>query len=89
MVQQSMITDQDKSQLKRTFRKDLKTDVAVTLFTHQSSVLTVPGRECRYCPQTQQLIEELASLSPKLQLKTIDFYQDPDAARDYAVNDTP
>lgn len=89
MVQQSMISDQDKSQLKRTFRKDLKSDVAVTLFTHKSSVLTVPGRECRYCPQTQQLMEELTSLSPKLHLETVDFYQEPKTAQDYAVSRIP
>ena len=89
MVQQSMISDQDKSQLKRTFRKDLKSDVVVTFFTHKSSVLTVPGRECRYCPQAQQLMEELASLSPKLRLETVDFYQDPKTAEDYAVTRIP
>ena len=89
MVQQSMISDQDKSQLKRAFRKDLKSDVAVTFFTHKSSVLSVPGRECRYCPQAQQLMEELASLSPKLRLETVDFYQDSKTAQDYAVTRIP
>jgi len=89
MVQQSMIPDQDRSQLKRTFRKDLKSGIAVTLFTHKSSVLTVPGRECRYCPQTEQLMEELASLSPKIKLETVDFYQSPETAQDYAVSRIP
>ena len=89
MVQQSMIPDQDKSQLKRTFRKDLKSGIAVTLFTHKSSVLTVPGRECRYCPETEQLMEELASLSPKIKLETVDFYQSPETAQDYAVSRIP
>jgi glutaredoxin-like protein len=90
MVQQSMIPDQDKSQLKRTFRKDLKSGIAVTLFTHKtSSLLTVPGRDCRYCPQTEQLMAELASLSPKIELETVDFYQDPETAQDYAVSRIP
>lgn len=89
MAQQSMISDQDKSQLKRTFRKDLKSDVTITLFTQKSSVLAIPGRECRYCPQTQQLMDDLASLSPKLQLETVDFYQDAESAGRYGVTRIP
>lgn len=81
MVQQSIISAQDRSQLRRNFRKDLKGGVALTLFTRKGSVLTIPGRDCPYCPQTQQLMEELTALSPKLELKTVDFYQEPETAQ--------
>ena len=68
MAQQSLIQDQQKSQLKRTFRKDLEANGEMRLFTQRPSPITVPGRECQYCAQTQQMLEELSALSPKLSL---------------------
>ena len=87
--QQPIIPDRDKNQLKRDFRKDLKSDVFLHLFTQKPSPLTIPGRECRYCPQTQQLMEELAGLSPKIHLEIVDFYEQPQAAQEYGVTRIP
>ena len=84
-MRQSLIADRDKAQLKRTFRKDLAKEVKVRLFTQKPSPVTVPGRECRYCAQTQQLMEELTELSPKVHLETVDFYQQSQTARDAGV----
>ncbi len=89
MVQQELINGRDKAQLKRTFRKDLKADVAVKLFTQKPSVVTVPGRECTYCQQTQQLMDELSGLSPKIRLETVDFYQEIQTAQDYGISRVP
>jgi glutaredoxin len=89
MTPQPVISEQDKTQLKRTFRKDLKARVNLKLFTQKPSSLTIPGRECPYCPQTQQLMEELAELSPKLQLEIIDFYGQPEVARQNGVERIP
>ncbi len=69
--------------LKREFRKELKKDITIRLFTQKPSPLTIPGRECRQCPQTQELMEELASLSPKLHLEVYEFHdQTEETARD-------
>ena len=89
MTQQVLITNQNKSQLKRTFRKDLKNEVKLRLFTQKPSPVTIPGRECAYCLRTQQLMEELAALSPKLHLETIDFYQESQVASDQGVTRIP
>ena len=89
MTPQPVISEQDKTQLKRTFRKDLKARVNLKLFTQKPSSLTIPGRECPYCPQIQQLMEELAELSPKLQLEIIDFYGQPEVARQNGVERIP
>ena len=89
MVQRSLISDQDKAQIKRTFRKDLKADVYLRFFTHQPSLLTVPGRECPTGPQAQQLLEELSALSPKLHLEIFDFYAKPDVADQFGVDKIP
>ena len=89
MTLQPLISDQDKAQLKRTFRKDLAGDVNLRLFTQAPSRVTVPGRECRFCAQTQQLLEELSALSPKLHLETVDFYQQSQLAQENGVSRIP
>ena len=89
MTQQALIPDQQKAQLKRTFRKDLKAEVELRLFTQRPSPIAVPGRECRYCVQTQQMLEELAALSPKVHLETIDVYAQPGLARDEGITKVP
>ena len=88
-MQQSLISEQDKTQLRRTFRKDLKRQVQLRLFTQKQSLLTIPGRECPYCPQTELLMEELAGLTPKIALETVDFYGQPDIAREQEVTRIP
>ena len=89
MAQQTMIQEQQRSQLKRTFRKDLKADVEMRLFTQRPSPITVPGRECRYCVETQQMLEELVALSPKLRLEVIDIFAQPELAKDEDIVRVP
>jgi glutaredoxin-like protein len=89
MTQQALIQDQQKAQLKRTFRKDLKADVELRLFTQRPSPIAVPGRECRYCVETQQMMEELVELSPKLHLEIIDVYAQPELAKDEDITRVP
>ena len=59
------------------------------MFTQKQSLLTIPGRECPYCPQTELLMEELAGLTPKIALETVDFYGQPDIARAQGVTRIP
>ncbi len=89
MTQQALIPDQEKSQIKRTFRKDLKAEVYLRLFTQRPSPIAVPGRECKYCLQTQQMLEELAALSPKVHLETVDIYAEPGLAREEGITRVP
>ena len=84
-----MIPDRDKDVLKREFRKDLKNDVTIRLFTQGSSLLSIPGRECQYCPQTKQLMEELAALSPKLHLEVFDFHSQTEERDKFGVERIP
>lgn len=88
-AQQEMIPPQEKARLKRDFRKRLQTDITLRLFTQRPSPIAVPGRDCRYCPQTLRLMEELAALSPKLQLETIDFHAQPQRAQDNGISRIP
>lgn len=83
------ILDKDKQTLKDRFKRELKTDVTLRLFTQRTFGLTIPGRECRYCDDTQKLLEELTSLSPKLHLETKDFYSQAQDAREAGVTRIP
>ena len=86
---QDLIPPQEKPRLKREFRKHLKADLRLRLYTQRPSPIAIPGRDCRYCPQTQQLMEELASLSPKLELQTVDFHTEKDMALEDDVSRIP
>ena len=86
----AIIPDRERDDLKREFRKDLKKDVTIRLFTQGSSALTVPGRgNCQYCPQTQELMEELTGLSPKLHLEIYDFHSQHEERDKYGVEQIP
>ena len=91
MTQQAetLIPTQEKARLKRDFRKHLKGDVVLRLFTQRPSPIAIPGRECRYCPQVQQLLEEMTDLSPKLKLEIVDFHAEAEAARAEGVTRVP
>ncbi len=80
-AQQELIPAQEKPRLKREFRKHLKSDVRLRLYTQRPSPIAIPGRECRSCPQTMQLMEELASLSPKLDLEAVEYHLDREKAQ--------
>jgi glutaredoxin-like protein len=86
-MQKALISDQ--ATLKRNFRKDLKGEVALRLFTQLPSPIAVPGRDCKHCAQTQQMMEELVSLSPKLNLETVDFYAEPALAEEHGITRIP
>ena len=85
-----VISEQDKQDLKRRLQKELKADVTLKLFTQAGSgLLIIPGRECRYCKETEEMLKELVSLSPKLHLEVIDFYAKPEEARKLGVERIP
>ncbi len=84
-----LLTDQNRKELKRRFRKDLKSDIVFSLFTTNPSLLTIPGRECHDCPQAQVFLEEISSLSPKIQFKTYNFFDDLESKREYDIDKIP
>lgn len=45
--------------------------------------------ECQMCQDTRELIEEVASLSPKLSVETFDFVADAAVAAEYGVDKIP
>jgi len=84
-----LISDRDREYIKGLFEQKLSRDVKIIMFTQRESPLVVPGEECLYCKETRQILEELASLSPKIKLEVHDFYGEKELAEKYGVDKIP
>ena len=80
----------DEEAVRRRFELELKSDVKLTLFTQLSiGGLYIPGRECRSCESTQKLLEEVSSLSPRIQLDIVDYYGSQEDASAQGIDRVP
>lgn len=64
--------------------QNLTQDVDVTVYTQRKSPLVVPGViPCETCEHTEQLVNELCEIMPKVQPNIVDFIENQEqAARD-------
>ena len=63
------ISDADRETIRNLFAESLTGDVEIVMFTERESLIIIPGKEpCEMCAQTQELLEEVASLSEKITL---------------------
>ncbi|MQF83051.1 glutaredoxin, partial [SAR202 cluster bacterium AD-802-E10_MRT_200m] len=86
----SILTQEDKKTLKTRFRKELKKDITINLFSVRTSgLLILPGRDCPTCPQAQSLLEEVVAVTPKLSLEVYDFYSDQEAVQQQDIERIP
>ncbi len=76
----ALINDKDKKQLQGEFEK-LVRSVKLILF--------VDDENCTYCSETKQLLEEIASLSPKLTLETYHLQRDQAKAAEFRIDKVP
>ena len=79
----------DREAVKRRFDTEIKQVVDITLYTQASIGLYIPGRECRTCGPTQELIEEVSALSSRINLEVVDIYKSPDSATVQGVDRIP
>ena len=75
-----LLKDSDREQLKQEFEK-LTNPVKLRFFTQ--------ALDCDYCPLTQQVLEELVSLSDKIQLQTYNFAIDKEPVFEYKIARVP
>ncbi|MGB9810878.1 MAG: protein disulfide oxidoreductase [Dictyoglomus turgidum] len=88
----ALLKEEDRQYLENLFRENLKDKLKIILFSDKAagSKLVVPGRvECPYCQQTREILEELVSLSDKLELEIHDFLTDEILAKKYNVDKIP
>lgn len=84
-----LLKPKDQEALRRKFEKELVGDVTLTLFTTSRAGLALPGADCETCEATQQLLEELAALDPRIHLRVRSIVTDAEEARAAGVEGVP
>jgi glutaredoxin-like protein len=76
-----LIPDDKKELLTSEFKEKLEKPVKILMFTQEI--------ECRFCSDTRQLAQELATLSDKITTEIYDFVADADKAEKYGIDKIP
>jgi glutaredoxin-like protein len=86
----ALISDKDRETIRTHFDESLTGDVQIIMFTEHESPIIIPGKErCETCAQTQQLLEEVASISDKLTLTVHDIGVANDEAQSLGIDRVP
>ena len=86
----AFIRPEDQERLRTRFDQELEHDVRLVLFVQPPSGLYLPGREePQTGRETRALMEELASLSPRLKLEIHNPRAEPDLAAQYGIERSP
>ena len=85
-----ILQQRDEEAVRQRFDVELKRDVKMTLFTTRNvGGLYIPGRECKACGPTEELLQEVTALSPRVGLDVVDFYGSQETAREAGVDKVP
>ena len=76
-----LIPDEHKEHLRSELAQRMEKPVKVLVFTQEI--------ECKFCSETRQLLQELATLNDKIKVVVYDFVADADKAKEYAVDKIP
>jgi glutaredoxin-like protein len=76
-----LIPDDKKELLKNDFKEKLEHPVKILVFTQEV--------ECRFCSDTRELVQELATLNDKITVEVYDFVADAQKAKEYRVDKIP
>jgi len=77
----ALLSEQDAQTVREHLAKNLVEPVTLLFFTQAVA--------CQFCRETQQVLEELASLSDKIALQVYNFVEDKETAQQYAVDKIP
>lgn len=84
-----MLPDAAREQVRERLESELTGNVRLSLFTQRGGLIIVPGRECPTCKETGELMEEVSSLSDKLDLEVHDVYTEPELASERGIERIP
>jgi glutaredoxin-like protein len=88
-----MLSKEVREATRKKFDADMAGPVVIIFFTQEAARLVLPdhlrGQECLYCKETRQLLEEVSSLSKKIELTIYDFVADKQKAAEYRVDKIP
>jgi len=88
-----MISPEVQEATKKKLSSEMAERVTILFFTQEPSRLVLPdrlqGQECLYCQETRQLLEEVVSLTDKIDLRTHDFVAEKAKADELGVDKIP
>src|SRR6266849_3868306 len=85
-----IIAEKDRETIRAHFNDSLSGDVEIVMFTERESPIIIPGKQpCETCAQTEELLEEVASLSDKLKLTVNDISTAKEEAFALGINRVP
>ncbi|HWP43084.1 MAG TPA: thioredoxin family protein [Blastocatellia bacterium] len=85
-----LISESDQETLRNHFNERLASTVEMIMFTERESPLIIPGKQpCETCAQTEQLLEEVASLSDKLTLTVREISSAAEEAAGFGIDRVP
>lgn len=85
-----LISAEDRETLQKHFDQSLGGDVEIVMFTERPSPIIIPGKQpCETCSQTEELLEEVASLSDKLKLTVHELSAAKEQAFALGINCVP
>jgi glutaredoxin-like protein len=77
----SFLPDDKREILRKDFDTKLVDPVKLVMFTQEI--------ECQYCSQTRKLVEEMATINPKVTTQIYDFQADADKSKEYGIERIP
>ena len=77
----SLLPEEKKEALRNDLKERMIDPVKIVMFTQEI--------ECRFCSDTRQLVQELATLSDKVSVEVYDFMADGDKAKEYRIDKIP
>jgi glutaredoxin-like protein len=77
----SLIPDDKKDLLRNDLKTKLENPVRIVMFTQEV--------ECKFCSETRQLVQELATLNDKITVELYDLVADADKAKEYGIDKIP
>lgn len=84
-----MIPEQDQQFLRDRFTDELENEVTIIALTRKVEGLDQPGLECEFCKETEQLVNEVAGLSDKINVRTHEYSPEDSLVRKLAIDKIP
>jgi glutaredoxin-like protein len=88
-----ILTKDIREATRQRFSEALAGNIKIFHFTQEPSRLVLPdylkGQECMFCKETKSLIQDVCSLSEKIQLTLYDFVADAETAKEYDIDKIP
>lgn len=81
LMPMSFIKEEDRKYIKDRFDKEMKDKVKIIYFTQDF--------ECQFCRETRQILEELKSLSDKIEIEVHEFDKEQSIAESYGIDKIP